>query len=54
MLDGASTFEKCRSFGSRLHCLLRPKAGATYSEASLRMTDLTQYPTFGEELEADA
>jgi hypothetical protein len=28
-----------RSFGSRLKLLLRPKAGATYSAASLRMTE---------------
>ena len=29
---------RSRSFGSRLNCLLRPNAGATYSDASLRMT----------------
>ena len=29
---------RSRSFDSRLNCLLRPKAGATYLEASLRMT----------------
>jgi hypothetical protein len=30
---------QARRFDSRLNCLLRPNAGATYFDASLRMTD---------------
>ena len=47
--------EKCRSVRLASEFLQRANCTrADLSESSLRMTDLAQYPTFREELEADA